>query len=71
MCHCAVETITPDILWKQLKIEGFLVQRWLKDWPGAFKEMAQWIQEVRLCLYCYHPNDCIELFVIFNRKVLF
>ena len=52
MCHCAVETITPDILWKQLKIEGFIVHRWLKDWPVAFKEMAQWIQEVRLCSYC-------------------
>ena len=49
MCHCAVETITPDILWKQLKIEGFLVQRWLKDWPVVYKEIAQWIQEVRLC----------------------
>ena len=52
MCHCAVtiETYTSEIASKQLKIEGFAVTRWLKDWPGAIKEMAQWIQEVYLIM---------------------
>ena len=36
------------ILSNQLKVEGFLVARWLKDWPAAFKEMSQWIQEVHI-----------------------
>ena len=35
------------ILLHQLKVEGFNVTRWLSKWPDAFKELAQWIQEVR------------------------
>ena len=34
------------ILFHQLKVEGFLVWRWGEEWPAAFKELAQWIQEV-------------------------
>ena len=40
--------ISRVILGKQLKVEGFLVYRWYDQWPTAFKEMAQWIQEVWL-----------------------
>lgn len=36
------------ILWKQLRVEGFIVSRWLPEWPVAFKEMAQWIKEGKL-----------------------
>ena len=35
------------ILFHQLRVEGFIVWRWNYDeWSAAFKEMAQWIQEV-------------------------
>ncbi len=34
------------ILTKQLKVEGFIVTRWLPKWDVAFKQMAQWIAEV-------------------------
>ena len=36
------------ILFHQLKVEGFLVWRWnIEEWAASFKEIAQWIQEVR------------------------
>ena len=34
------------IIGQQLKIEGFVVTRWLKEWPECFKQMSQWISEV-------------------------
>ena len=46
MIHHVVNPINGHVLWKQLRIEGFLVMRWLEQWPAAFKEMSQWIQEV-------------------------
>ena len=48
--HPIGRPVSPLILQKQLKVEGFLVARWLKDWPAAFKEMSQWIQEVHISL---------------------
>ena len=36
------------ILFNQLKIEGFIVWRWIKEWPECFKQMSQWIAEVRI-----------------------
>ncbi|KAL5481907.1 hypothetical protein EMCRGX_G022181 [Ephydatia muelleri] len=36
------------ILGKQLKVEGIQGQRWASEWPIAFKEMAEWIQEGKL-----------------------
>ena len=44
----SAHTVSGLILWKQLKVEGFLVPRWLGRWGEAFKELAQWIQEVGL-----------------------
>ncbi|XP_023930514.1 prostaglandin reductase 1 [Lingula anatina] len=32
----------------ELRMEGFLVSRWLSRWPEAFKEMATWIKEGKL-----------------------
>ena len=44
------------ILFHQLKVEGFVVLRWsFEEWSAAFKEMAQWIQEV-----CLH-NESLEI----------
>ena len=34
------------ILGKQLKLEGVCVDHWYDQWPLAFKEIAQWMQEV-------------------------
>ncbi|XP_064386880.1 prostaglandin reductase 1-like [Halichondria panicea] len=36
------------ILFNQLKIEGFMVMRWLKEWPECFMQMSQWIAEGKL-----------------------
>jgi prostaglandin reductase 1 len=36
------------LLFKQLRVEGFIVKRWLSEWPTAFKEMSQWIKEGKL-----------------------
>ncbi|XP_050346860.1 prostaglandin reductase 1-like [Nymphalis io] len=33
-----------DVVMKQLKIEGFLVPRWLNRWPEAFAELVKWIK---------------------------
>lgn len=41
-----VHPVTSIILWKQLTVKGFIVTRWLDQWPDAFKQMTQWIQEV-------------------------
>ena len=38
--------VTGLILSKQVKVEGFMVFRWLDQWPDAFKDIAQWILEV-------------------------
>ena len=31
---------------KQLRMEGFIVYRWVKEMPAAITEMAKWMQEV-------------------------
>ena len=31
---------------KQLKVQGFIVSRWLPRWNEAFIEITQWITEV-------------------------
>lgn len=33
-------------IFKQLKMEGFLVHRWLDRWMEGLSQMAKWIQEV-------------------------
>ncbi|XP_065910165.1 prostaglandin reductase 1-like [Dysidea avara] len=40
--------LSGTILFKQLKIEGFIVHRWLARWPEAFKEMNGWIEKDQL-----------------------
>ena len=35
------------ILIKQLKVQGFMAQRWFVEWPKAFKVLDGWIKEVR------------------------
>nr|CAC38761.1 leukotriene B4 [Geodia cydonium] len=38
-------SVSEIILFKQLKVEGFIVARWLDQWPKAFKEISEWIKE--------------------------
>ena len=33
---------------KQLRVEGFLVYRWMARWPEARIQLAQWLREGRL-----------------------
>ena len=37
------------ILHKQLEVQGFIVFRWLAEWPEAFKGMREWIDEASCC----------------------
>ncbi|XP_049804088.1 prostaglandin reductase 1-like [Schistocerca nitens] len=43
-----VPDVQIHVLGKELKMEGFIVTRWLGQWDKAFKEMAQWIKEGKL-----------------------
>ena len=39
------------MVYKQLKIEGFNAYRWVTRWPEAFKDLAQWMEEVKDQIY--------------------
>ena len=54
--HLPGRQVSWVILGKQLKLEGFIVYRWYDQWPPAFKEMAQWIQEVNTTLFSTHTH---------------
>ncbi|XP_013199597.2 prostaglandin reductase 1-like [Amyelois transitella] len=40
--------VQPSIVFNQLKIEGFVVARWVSEWPDAFNELVQWIKNGKL-----------------------
>ncbi len=47
VCVCVlVPPITGNLIGNQIKIEGFIVRRWIKEWDKAFTEMKRWIDEV-------------------------
>ncbi|CAG0901801.1 unnamed protein product [Cyprideis torosa] len=64
-----VPAIEPQVLFKQLKIEGFIVVRWKDKWYAAAHQMAKWITEGKI-KYREHvtvgfeniPTAFIELF---------
>ena len=63
-----VHPISGLILRNQLRIEGFEADRWLPKWPMAFKQIAQWIQEVYRCStyvestkYNHCDPECFQL----------
>ncbi|CAG0883047.1 unnamed protein product [Darwinula stevensoni] len=39
---------TPVVLFKQLRIEGFMVLRWMDRWNEGVQQMAEWVKEGRL-----------------------
>lgn len=40
--------IQPSVVFKQLKIEGFIVSRWLEHWSEAFSNLTEWILSGKL-----------------------
>ncbi|GBP37194.1 Prostaglandin reductase 1 [Eumeta japonica] len=40
--------LQPAIVFKQLKIEGFIVRRWQDRWPEAFEKLIQWIKSGKI-----------------------
>jgi prostaglandin reductase 1 len=52
-------SVSDVILFKQLKVEGFMVSRWLEQWPKAFKEISGWIQEGKV-KYDEHITEGFE-----------
>jgi hypothetical protein len=36
----------PSLIYKQIKIEGFLVNRWFSEWGPALQELIGWVKEV-------------------------
>lgn len=57
--------ISPLILFKQLRVEGFLVMRWFSEWPKAFSEMATWIQQGKLQYREHVTNGFDNMFEAF------
>ena len=51
--------IEPSLIFKQLRMEGFLVQRWLDRHQEGTNQMAQWVKEVR----SIHPST-FQLFFL-------
>jgi len=37
-----------NLIYKNAKIEGFLVHQWKKDWPQGLQQMAEWIKEGKI-----------------------
>lgn len=40
--------IQPIIIAKQLKVEGFIVNRWLDQWAAGVEKLAEWILSGKL-----------------------
>lgn len=43
---CTVPSAARNIVFNQIKIEGFIVTRWAEKVPQALKELKEWIDEV-------------------------
>lgn len=52
---------------KQLTVQAFLGWNYIPEWPVAFKEMTQWIQEVSKCM---HTNSIVNHLVLFMQGKL-
>lgn len=44
----AAPVIQPAVVFKQLKIEGFVFSRWINEWDEAVQTNLQWIREGKL-----------------------
>ena len=44
---------------KQLKMEGFIVGRWVNEWGTFVKEAKEWIDQVGMPVVTYHLTHSI------------
>lgn len=44
----AVSILQPNFVFKQLRMEGFLVDRWMDRWMEGITEILKWIQEGKI-----------------------
>lgn len=58
--------LQPSLTAKQLKIEGFLVQRWLDRWPEAYAEIVDWIKEDKLKVQEHITEGFDDIFEAFS-----
>lgn len=59
---------TSLIITKQLRIEGFLVNRWLNRWLEGLTQLKQWVQEVSTSTYWYICWYVFWTFQVTERK---
>lgn len=48
MCVFLATIIQPSIIFKQLKVEGFIVHRWLDRWNEGITQLKKWIDDDKL-----------------------
>ena len=62
----------PELVFKQLKMEGFLVHRWINRWLEGLNQMLQWIDEVLdpAAKICRVENRYIKaIFLLWQGKI--
>ena len=47
-------------VFKQLKMEGFLVGRWTPRWMEGLSQMTKWIQEVNTIRFLFFLTNYIQ-----------
>lgn len=45
---CLATPVQPSMVSKQLKMQGFLVNRWIDRWPEGIQQNLEWIKEGKL-----------------------
>ncbi len=61
--------VEPALVFKQLKMEGFLVHRWLDRFQEGMQQMTTWIQEV--CKSLLMMKSSFSLQFRFTSDLLF
>lgn len=50
--HSDQQQLVPDIQkffnWKQLRMEGFMIYRWMARWPEGTKQLTEWVKEGKI-----------------------
>jgi len=46
--HITVPFDYQSMIYKQIKMEGFMVNRWFSEFPEGVGQLAEWIHQVRL-----------------------
>lgn len=61
------------MIWKQLRVEGFLVGRWSDRWMEGINQMKEWIVQVSsaILLGWVDTHQDMEFFVSLLKHCLF